>query len=293
MKQFIAACLLALLSAGSISAQEAGIKSGGQEITTTVGGQETGAPTPTVVPAGLTPEEHQYLATTARNLEILASRPFSRERHAEVRREVNVTNNYITQRHIVQQVLSPSQLVQMLKDLHYLRSGASTWGKYEVKFCLDEGILVGRNKGATPASAEWKMFVSREELAAAQARQDRRVDGKIAGAIAAHNMDNTSHLDIRRWLSIIDHKVNWIIIVPIILFLIWLLCHFLRWLWRRLHPAPPPPPVVPVVAPIVAPAPVPPGLGPAPVPPAPGLAPVAIPPAPVPAFVPYWNNTGC
>lgn len=166
-------------------------------------------------------EVKQQLEIAAANFETLSTQPASPERTQLVEREIQKTNVYLTKTNVVKQTLSKSQLVRMLKDLGYLRSGASTWGRNEVNFCLQEKILAGRTDGTTPASAEWKRFCTREELATGLSRVYQAIDGKIsdhdknvdthAAAFSQHNADENAHGGImakqsadRTWLWILS-----------------------------------------------------------------------------------------
>lgn len=234
------------------------------------------------------------LAIAAENIERLSTWSPSPERTEALDNEVHVTCQFLTEQKVINNTLTSSQLVQMLKDLGFLKSGASTWGKNEVAFCLKEGILVGRTAGTTPESAEWKTYVTREEFATGLARADRRTDEKVRTAVGNHNADSTSHPDIRQTD---DWQWYWLRLVGILLgaaILIWVLAQLFRW-WRRRRPVPAPAPVVPVApAPVLPVAPGPPG-PPAAAPPAvPAVAPAPlwVPAPPVPAIVPAKNGTG-
>jgi len=233
----------------------------------------------------------EQLAIAAENIETLTTWSPSPERTEALVNEVHITNRFLTEQKVIKQTLTSSQLVQMLKDLGYLKSGASTWGKNEVAFCLKEGILVGRTAGTTPESSEWKTAVTREEFATGLARADRRTDEKVGEAVGNHNADIASHPDIRRtdnwqwfWLRLIGILLGFAI-------LIWALARLYRWWRRRRTPVPPAPVVVlpaPAPAPVImiVPAPV------IPVVPAPIVVPAPVPPVvPAVAPAPFWVPT--
>lgn len=127
------------------------------------------------------------LGITAHNFTALSTWPQSAKRTKSLDTEVSDTNGYLMSKKVIVRPLTKSEMTKMLKDINLLVAGGkSTWGKNEIKFCLDEKILVGREKGTNSSSLDWKKALTREEFAAGLARMERRIDNHDNNKSAHH-----------------------------------------------------------------------------------------------------------
>lgn len=149
MNNFMAALVLAFISASPILAQEGGIDTT-QRITAEVGRQETGAPS----------INNPELQLRVSRLESEWSDLQQQVRAARQRRDYRAARDHADRANKV------SILIVMIKNQLPQKSGSATWGARSVQSCLDQGILVGRTKHTTADSKEWKSYSTREEQAA-------------------------------------------------------------------------------------------------------------------------------